>query len=74
MGWGGGLQISYFDTSGSGFPVVGGIALLVYLFVAVAMLQCDQHRRPELFVLLWKLFPVSFCPVITVLFTLAPFI
>jgi hypothetical protein len=40
------VQISYFDTY-PGFAVVGGIALMVYIFVAAAMLQCDQHHRPE---------------------------
>jgi hypothetical protein len=40
------VQVSYFDTY-PGFAVVGGIALIVYLFVAIAMLQCDHRHRPE---------------------------
>jgi hypothetical protein len=41
-----GVQTSYFDTY-PGFAVVGGIALIVYIFVAAAMFQCDQHQRFE---------------------------
>ncbi len=41
-------QSSYFGTY-NGFAVVGGITLMVYFFVAVAMLQCDQLKRSESF-------------------------
>ncbi len=37
-------QSSYFDTY-TGFAMVGGITILVFFFVAAAMLQCDQHHR-----------------------------
>ncbi len=47
------VQTSYFDTN-NGFTVIGGITLMVYFFVAIVMLQCDQHKRSATVYLLFR--------------------
>ncbi len=37
------MQMKYFDVF-NGFAAIGGISLMIYFFVAIAMLQCEAGK------------------------------
>jgi hypothetical protein len=37
------MQIGYFDVF-NGFAAIGGISLMIYFFVSIAMLQCEAGK------------------------------